>query len=741
MAHERKPSFAFGPFVLDVSEQTLTRDGHDVPLTPKLFDVLRLLVEHQGHLVDKETFIENVWDGGFVEEGALTRSVSMLRKALGDTLPDRVYIETVPKRGYRFVAPVSVRVPEDRPAVVRGIASTAAALAIVVLGLLMFGMRPPSQPPSDGSRAPAHAQITFTGTASAPAISQDGQRVAYIAAGEPERRALVRDLAGGDPVEIFRAPELGYPRWSPDDQQLLIWARGAGRKGVYVVSANGSAPREIAGDRYLACWSPDGTLIAVPHFMGGEISLRNAQGAEQRLLSLDGTHWSIWDIDWSAVTNRLAVVSNDYHGRYTISTIQPDGSDQQKVLEETGEITTVRWAPDGKTLYYSLRRNQTVALNRVGLPLSREDAAHPEAVLTGLEAGRAFSISADGTRVVYARAPFHSNLWLLDVDQSDPHKPLARQLTNGTSYIERPRISPDGTRVVFTVGHEPQTELYTMPLAGGMWTQLTMLESTNVGGVWSPDGRQIAFASTSGQKPQVWTVDANGGIPRRRSMGIVSDSFDVSWLPAGIAYQNPGNRNYTLLNPDTGDERLLVPDPADGWIFQPVANDRGQVAVFWNRDKTTGERDGIWLIDPGAGERRLVRATSAASAYPIGWSASNDFVFVVEGEVAVLREATSRLGETMKNASIVKVPVAGGEPQVLARIPFGEIGVVAMTPDARQLLVPVFSSRSDIWLVDGFDPTRAAAKGRAKPNLHLLGLRTLARTLRHSTHRTHPEAR
>ena len=130
--------------------------------------------------------------------------------------------------------------------------------------------------------------------------------------------------------------------------------------------------------------------------------------------------------------------------------------------------------------------------------------------------------------MVYARAPFHSNLWLLDLNQSDHRsKPLARQLTSGTSYIERPRISPDGTRVVFTVGHEPRTELYTMPLAGGVWTQLTKLDSTNVGAAWSPDGRQIAFASTSGQKPQVWTVDARGGIPRRRSTGIVSDSFDV----------------------------------------------------------------------------------------------------------------------------------------------------------------------------------------------------------------------
>jgi Tol biopolymer transport system component/DNA-binding winged helix-turn-helix (wHTH) protein len=722
MAHERKPSFAFGPYLLDVSEQSLTRDGRPVPLTPKLFEVLRLLVEQQGHLLDKETFIEKVWGGGFVEDGALTRSVSMLRKALGDTLPDPTYIETVPKRGYRFVAPVSIRVPEKQRTLVRGMASMAAAFAVVVLVLLAFGLRPPGGPQSASSAGSAHAQITFTGTASAPAISQDGQRVAYIASETPEKRAFVRDLAGGEPVEVFHAPELGYARWSPDDQHLLVWARGAGRKGIYVVSPNGAGPREIARDRFIACWSPDGTLIAVPHFMGGEISLRNMQGVEQRLLSLGGTHWSIFDLDWSPATDRLAVVSNDYHGRYTIWTIQPDGDGQRKILEEAGEITTVRWAPDGETLYYSLRRNQTVALNRVRVPPPGDGAIYSEAVLTGLEAGRAFSISADATRVVYARAPFHSNLWLVELDQRDEHRrPVARQVTSGTSYIERPRISPDGTRVVFTVGHEPRTELYTMPVAGGVWTQLTKLESTNVGAAWSPDGRQIAFASTSGQKPQVWTVDAQGGIPRRRSTAIVSDSFDVAWWAAGIAYQNPGNQNYTLLNPDTGEERPLVPAPADGWIFQPVANDRGQVAMFWNRAGTAGERDGIWVIDPAVRRRQLVRATSAASVYPIGWSASNDAVFVVEGEVGVLREVASRLGETMKDASILKVPVAGGEPQVLARIPFGEIGVVAMTPDARTLLVPVFSSQSDIWLIDGFDPARDAEKGRAKAHLTFVG--------------------
>lgn len=717
MAHARTPSFTFGPFVLDVSEQTLTRDGLDVPLTPKVFDVLRLLVEHQGHLVDKESFIENVWDGDFVEDGALTRSISTLRKALGDTLSDPTYIETVPKRGYRFIAPVAIRGPADVSAVAgndratttgvsiggRGLVVFAAAgLALAVLGLLV--LRPPREPQSAASpAAPMHAQITFTGVASAPAISHDGQRLAYIESDESEKRAFLRDLTGGEPLEIFRAPELGYPRWAPDDQRLLIWARGSGKGGVYIVSTNGAAPREIARNRYIACWSPDGSVIAVPHFIGGEISLRTLHGAEQRRISLAGTHWSIWDLDWSPATDRLAVVSNDYHGRNTIWTIQPDGSDQRKVLEAADEITTVRWAPDGTSLYYSHRRDQTVAINRLTVPISGEDVAHPEAVLTGLEAGRTFSVSGDGRRVVYARAPFHSNLWLVDLDQS-PHdrEPPARPLTAGTSYIERPRVSPDGTRVVFTAGHEPRTQLHWIPLSGGESTQLTDLDSTNVGAAWSPDGKQIAFVSTEGGKPQVWTVDAAGGVPRRRSTGLVSDSFELSWSSAGITYQHPGNRNYTVLNPDTGEEHPLVAESANRWISSPVANRQGQVAVFWNR-----ERRGIWVIDPRSGRERLIHASASGSLYPIGWSSASDFVYVVEGEPAELREMISRRGETMMHASILKVPVTGGEPRVVARLPFSEIGVVAMTPDARTLVVPVFSSRSDIWLVDDFDLHRA----------------------------------
>ena len=92
----------FGRFRLDESERLLLRDHLPVPLTPKVFDTLVALVERGGHLVDKEELVERLWPDTFVETGTLTRNISDLRKALGE----EHYVETVPKRGYRFVVPV-----------------------------------------------------------------------------------------------------------------------------------------------------------------------------------------------------------------------------------------------------------------------------------------------------------------------------------------------------------------------------------------------------------------------------------------------------------------------------------------------------------------------------------------------------------------------------------------------------------------------------------------------------------
>src|SRR6185295_11036423 len=87
-------------------ERLLLRDGVPVPLTPKALDTLLVLVENTGRLLDKEDLMKRVWPDTFVEEAGLTRNISSLRKALFDDSAAQQYIETVPKRGYRFTAAV-----------------------------------------------------------------------------------------------------------------------------------------------------------------------------------------------------------------------------------------------------------------------------------------------------------------------------------------------------------------------------------------------------------------------------------------------------------------------------------------------------------------------------------------------------------------------------------------------------------------------------------------------------------
>lgn len=106
MNQSAKHFYEFGPFRLDTVERLLLRDGEEVSLTPKVFDLLLVLVENSGHIFEKDELMKAIWPGAVVEETNLTRNISTLRKALGESSDTRQYIETIPWRGYRFVASV-----------------------------------------------------------------------------------------------------------------------------------------------------------------------------------------------------------------------------------------------------------------------------------------------------------------------------------------------------------------------------------------------------------------------------------------------------------------------------------------------------------------------------------------------------------------------------------------------------------------------------------------------------------
>src|SRR5205807_9321507 len=108
----------FYPFRIDVTERLLLHDGTPLGLPPKAFDILLALVRQSGHVLEKRELIETVWPDTFIEENNLTQYISALRKALGDDRHEQHYIETVARRGYRFIAPVSEVRGDDRDLIV-----------------------------------------------------------------------------------------------------------------------------------------------------------------------------------------------------------------------------------------------------------------------------------------------------------------------------------------------------------------------------------------------------------------------------------------------------------------------------------------------------------------------------------------------------------------------------------------------------------------------------------------------
>ena len=106
MSEQLRPSYEFGPFLLDAGKRRLLRDGEPVPLAPKVLETLLVLIENRERVLTKDELLKQLWGDTIVEEGGLTRNISILRKALGEKPDDHQYVVTVPARGYQFVAEV-----------------------------------------------------------------------------------------------------------------------------------------------------------------------------------------------------------------------------------------------------------------------------------------------------------------------------------------------------------------------------------------------------------------------------------------------------------------------------------------------------------------------------------------------------------------------------------------------------------------------------------------------------------
>lgn len=251
---------------------------------PKVMGVLVALSRRPGQLVTREELFEEVWTGTVVTEDVLTRSISELRKVFGDDPKSPRYIETIPKTGYRLVAPLSVgpfgdSVPGGRQAPGADEARTASrwrnakmavlGLAVILVVLVVgavWGLRSPSERPG----APIYAVpvTTYPGRESAPELSPDGERVAFSWQGEAQDNTDVY-VKYVDAAPVLRlttgSSRDRNPAWSPDGTEIAFMSRD-GDCRIRVVSAIGGTPRPVGscgasiyGD---LTWSPDGAWLA-----------------------------------------------------------------------------------------------------------------------------------------------------------------------------------------------------------------------------------------------------------------------------------------------------------------------------------------------------------------------------------------------------------------------------------------------------------------------------------------------
>jgi DNA-binding winged helix-turn-helix (wHTH) protein len=264
MPNQGREVYEFGPFSLDRDERVLLRDGQPVPLQPKDFDMLLVLVENHGRVVEKDELMKRVWPETFVEEANLSHHVFTLRKALGEDRDEIRYIETVPRRGYRFGAPVTGRadhavdstteeaspppVVANGPPVIHDTrpdpssrlrhwhqagAPAAVVVAAVAAGYGGWMLKPtPSRSITRLAITMAPGDtFTIDGPSTALALSPQGARVVYAA----NRRLYLRSLdrLEATPIPGVEKPELASARgpfFSPMVSGSASGSRGSSRR-------------------------------------------------------------------------------------------------------------------------------------------------------------------------------------------------------------------------------------------------------------------------------------------------------------------------------------------------------------------------------------------------------------------------------------------------------------------------------------------------------------------------------
>jgi DNA-binding winged helix-turn-helix (wHTH) protein/Tol biopolymer transport system component len=697
-AQQDRRLYRFGLFEVDLEQGTLSRQGIPVKLQEQPFRILALLLEAPGEVLSRDDLRKRIWpEGTFVEfDGSLNTALMKLRAALNDNAENPVFIETVPRRGYRFIAPVeivevegpplmtairiesederdAVDLPLDRNAPAAeatprkrewsGLKARPAwwqvfAMAAGLVAVLFFALWPRPEP-----KVLAVSQLTHTGQLDPwGKLVTDGSRIYFVVRDVTGWNLMQTSVEGGNiqrtptPFDNTRIFDL-----SPDHAQFLIgqFTHEGEETALWFWPVQGGAPRRV-GDVMAkeAVWSPKGDMIA---FVRGEtILITDTQGSEAREVARFklAPHSLLWSPDGKRL-------------RFT----------QSNLVEGTDSMWEI--GTDGK----SLRR-----------VLPGEEGGPHEGSGTWLADGNYFAFSTGQDLRANLAVDTQANLWLLEekrgwfgLRSGDPI-----QLTKGPIAFDHPTATPGGSRLFAIGSHneyqllriDPKTLTKTAMLAesgatdmdfslDGQWVVYAARENgtlwkSRIDGSnrmqlmagatgafaphWSPDQKQILFTGfLLDKQPRLYVVSAQGGSPKTVL------PMDNRWASVSGDWRTDG-RQIVLDVQDTatgGESTIRILDLESGSL-STIAGSEGLIEPRWSADgryiaALNPKKKQVFLYDC-----KLLKWTVLAEAnFPstLRWSPGGDALYFQD---------TDEVEE-----SVFRVPMATREPERVTR--FGDL--------------------------------------------------------------------
>ncbi|MBK9163398.1 MAG: winged helix-turn-helix domain-containing protein [Acidobacteria bacterium] len=551
--------YEFGDFTLNERERNLWRGDAVVQLPPKVFDTLLLLVKNAGSTVSKEEMLDQVWAGSFIEESNLSQNVYTLRQVLGR---NEKFIETVPRRGYKFVKKVIVReLPDgsvtDRPEAqlhapptpavapreksevshLRRFLAVAGIVSVWCIAAAFAFYRSDLAKSMPTETTVSLRSLTDTGEASSPTISPDGKLVAFLDRSGGRPSAKLMDVASGGIVEIKIDGNVvpSQLEFSADGSELFFRARGLWRSGriVYRVPVFGGVPTEVVSDVWGAFGlSPDGQFLAFfredTKANIDRLIIKNLKTGDERVIAelrSPEMFFILVPPAWSPDSKLLSVIKRPRSGeRSEITTIDATTGESRAIRTELQKLFHMAWTPDGTSiLALSKEPEKGRQLFRVAYP-----SGTVTRVTNDLNLYEGVSLSRDGRKVVTEVRNLTSNLWLMTANGREDERPLTTGKyghygLGDLKFATENRIIFDGRATV-------DRDLWSVAISDGSQVRLTENNGSRNSQVTATvNGEHLYVSSNRTGSESIWRIGQDG---KKQTQITNAEGGESHWYPA-----------------------------------------------------------------------------------------------------------------------------------------------------------------------------------------------------------------